>query len=51
MLALRRISRQVVVADEELDGTDMVGKLLRKNWLQVLIFFLSYCNIDVNVIS
>jgi hypothetical protein len=30
MLALRRSSRQVVVADEELDGTDMVGKLLRK---------------------
>ena len=30
MLALRRSSRQVVVADEELDRTNMVGKLLRK---------------------
>jgi hypothetical protein len=30
MLALRRSSRQVVVAYEELDSTNMVGKLLRK---------------------
>jgi hypothetical protein len=30
MLALRRSSRQVVVADDELDSTDRVGKLLRK---------------------
>jgi hypothetical protein len=30
MLALCRSSRQMVVADEELDGTDMVGELLRK---------------------
>jgi hypothetical protein len=28
ILALRRSSRQVVVADEELLGTDMVGELL-----------------------
>jgi hypothetical protein len=28
MLALRRSSRQVVVAYEELDGTDMIGQLL-----------------------
>jgi hypothetical protein len=30
MLALRRSSRQVVVADEELDGTDMVREFLGK---------------------
>ena len=30
MLALRRRSRQSVVTDEELNGTDMVGELLRK---------------------
>jgi hypothetical protein len=30
MLALRRNSRQVVVTDEELDGTNMIGKLFRK---------------------
>jgi hypothetical protein len=30
MLALCRCSRQVVVADEELDGPDMVGELLGK---------------------
>jgi len=30
MLALGRSSRQVVVADEELDGPDMVGELLGK---------------------
>jgi hypothetical protein len=30
MLALCRSSRQIVVADEELDGTDMVGELLGK---------------------
>jgi hypothetical protein len=29
MLALRRSSHQVVVADEELDSIDMVGKLFR----------------------
>jgi hypothetical protein len=30
MLALRHSSRQVVVADEELNGTDMVRELLGK---------------------
>ena len=30
MLALRRSSREVVVADEELNGTDMVRELLGK---------------------
>src|SRR5712691_5024211 len=30
MLALRRCSRQIVVTDEELNGTDMVGELLGK---------------------
>jgi len=30
MLALRRCSRHVVMADEQLDGTDMLGKLLGK---------------------
>ena len=30
MLALRRSSRQVVVADKQLDGTDMVSELLGK---------------------
>ena len=28
MLALRRCSRQVVVADKQLDGPDMVGEFL-----------------------
>ena len=30
MLALRCSSRQVVVADEQLDGTNMIGELLGK---------------------
>jgi hypothetical protein len=30
MLALRRSSRQVVVANKQLDGTDMIGELLGK---------------------
>jgi hypothetical protein len=30
MLALRRSSRQVIVADKQLDGPDMVGELLGK---------------------
>ena len=30
MLALRCSSRQIIVADEQLDGTDMVGELLGK---------------------
>jgi hypothetical protein len=30
MLALRRSSRQVVVADEHFDGPDMIGELLGK---------------------
>ena len=30
MLALRHRSRQIVVTDEELNGTDMVGELLGK---------------------
>jgi hypothetical protein len=30
MLALRRCSRPIVVTDEELNGTDMVGELLGK---------------------
>jgi hypothetical protein len=30
MLALRRHSRQVVVANEQLDRTDMIGELLGK---------------------
>jgi hypothetical protein len=30
MLALCRRSRQVVVADEELNGTHMIGELLRE---------------------
>jgi hypothetical protein len=30
MLALCRSSRQVVVADEELNGTHMIGELLRE---------------------
>jgi hypothetical protein len=30
MLALYRSSRQVIVADEELNGSDMVGKLIGK---------------------
>ena len=30
MLALRCSSRQIVVADEQLDGTDMIGEPLGK---------------------
>ncbi len=30
MLDLRRSSRQIVVADEQLDGPDMIGELLGK---------------------